>query len=190
MSDKSWESSKVTQATFSWVSKAGRKPTLYTSNQTALDHMHDMRKLRHSHVWIMRPNHEEEPTSFGGQFGEEQLTTIRSFSMFSRDQLPTSDSKEHRHTWNTKYSIKWSRYEESRGDSLEVRLVTLPEFISTINRSCRQCNKNNKNNFSILSINCNKWWESASSTLRLRWGEEIIIRWLSADQHWGDNWEV
>lgn len=35
-----------------------------------------------------------DPTRLGGQFGEEQPTTIRSLSMFSRHQLPTSDSTE------------------------------------------------------------------------------------------------
>lgn len=50
----------------------------------------------------------EKPTRLGGQFGEEQLTTIRSFSMFSRDQFPTSDSedKEHYQTLNTNLCIK------------------------------------------------------------------------------------
>lgn len=57
ISGKAWESSKVTQATSSSESKAGRKPTLYTSNQTALDHTHHTGKLWNSHVWHMTPNH-------------------------------------------------------------------------------------------------------------------------------------
>lgn len=104
MSGKGWESSKVTQATSSWESKAGRNPTLYTWNHTALKHAYNTRKLLYSR---------EKPTRLGGQFGEEQLTTIRSFSMFSRDQFPTSDSKgkEHHQTLNTNLCIKWPTYE-------------------------------------------------------------------------------
>lgn len=60
MSGKGWESSKVTQATSSWESKAGRKPTLYTSNQTTLDHTHDARKLWNSHVGHMRSNYDRK----------------------------------------------------------------------------------------------------------------------------------
>lgn len=65
---------------------------------------------------IWHPTITEKLTSLGGQFGEEQLTTIRSFSMFSKDQLPTSDSKDQHHTLNTKRSIKWSKYEKKKAN--------------------------------------------------------------------------
>lgn len=58
ISGKAWESSKVTQATSSWESKAGRKPTLYTSNQNCIrSHARHTGKLWNSHVWQTTPSH-------------------------------------------------------------------------------------------------------------------------------------
>lgn len=54
---------------------------------------------------------EADPTRLGGQFGEQQPTTRRSRSMFSKDQLPTLS------------------------DLLGVSEVTLPVIISTTSRS-------------------------------------------------------
>lgn len=113
-----WESSKVTQTIFSWESLAGRKPNLWTEK------LHCNRWKRHrfltnkgppnpipkigisaiAHkVYTLYQNMNNRimttyPTRLGGQFGEEQLTTIKSLCMFCRHQLPTSASTDKQRT--------------------------------------------------------------------------------------------
>lgn len=220
MSGSVWESSRVTQTTSSSESLAGRNPTLWAEK------WHELYFLSTDQN-INAVNERARPTRLGGQFGEEQLTTIRSPCMFSRHQLPTSDSVNKNHhltqceinkllrphsddtvrTWAIKARQRkqavwtWAWVTSMQRDSLEVSEVTLPLVISTINSSYSR-EQNNFHHFGQkiayrmeISKTKQPWgfrscFPGSDCTLRLRWGHAMMILWLSADQHWGDNWEL